>query len=217
MIYKSKWTDLTCKKLLEEMHNQWHIARNKSHHEKDSDNEDEVVATATEKESHGKKKPYVDPDKEKTCNHCKKKGHVESKCWKKNPDLISDKVKAARKKQAEKKSKKATAAVNNEMILILDRQEFNINDTFTSVPTDKSIVYLKNIYEVDDKPPVTALKPSEDRTYDLDLSPSAVANVIADTDFSPGAHVLDSPDIYVLYLPCVHRRTLLRLINDKVK
>ncbi len=75
--------------------------------------------------------------------------------------MIPDKVKAARKKQVEKKSKKAAAAVNNEMILILDRQEFNIKDTFTSVPTDKSIVYLKNIYEDDDEPPVTALKLSK--------------------------------------------------------
>jgi hypothetical protein len=75
---------------------------------------------------------------------------VESKCWKKNPDLIPNKVKAAQKKQAEKKSEKATAAVNDEMILTLDRQEFDINDAFTSVPTDKSIVYLKNIYEDDD-------------------------------------------------------------------
>ncbi len=49
MIYKSKGTDLTCEKLLEEMHNQWRIAGNKSHDEKDLDNEDEVVATATEK------------------------------------------------------------------------------------------------------------------------------------------------------------------------
>ena len=139
-----------------------------------------MVATATGKEGGGKKKPYVNPDKDKTCNHCKKKGHVERKCWKKNPDLIPDKVKAAQKKQAEKKSEKATAAVDNEMILILARLEFDITDAFTSVPTDKSIVYLKNIYEDDDKPPVTALKPSKDGTYDLDLSPSAVANVIAD-------------------------------------
>jgi hypothetical protein len=54
MIYKSKGTDLTCKKLLKEMHNQWRIAGNKSHDEKDSDNEDEVVATATGKEGGGK-------------------------------------------------------------------------------------------------------------------------------------------------------------------
>jgi hypothetical protein len=121
MIYKSKGTDLTCTKFLEEMHNQWGIAGNKSHDEKDSDNEDEVVATATGKEGGGKKKPYINSAKDKTCNHCKKKGHVESKCWKKNPDLIPDKVKAAQKKQAEKKFKKATAAVNDEMILILAR------------------------------------------------------------------------------------------------
>ncbi len=111
--------------------------------------------------------------------------------------MIPDKVKAARKKQAEKKSEKATAAVNNEMILILDRQEFDINDTFTSVPINESIVYLKDIYENDDEPPVTALEPSKDRTYDLDLSPSAVANVIADIDFTTGTHVLDSPDIWI--------------------
>ncbi len=78
MIYKSKGTDLTCKKLLEEMRNQWRIAGNKSHDEKDSDNEDEVIAIATEKESCGKKTPYINPNKEKTCNHCKKKGHVET-------------------------------------------------------------------------------------------------------------------------------------------
>ncbi len=195
MIYKLKGTVLTCKKLLKEMHNQWPIAGNKSHDEKDSYNEDEVVATATGKEGGGKKKPYVNPDKDKTCNHCKKKGHVESKCWKKNPDLIPNKVKAAQKKQAERKSEKATAAVNDEMILILARQEFNINDAFTSVPINKSIVFLKDIFEDDDKPPVTALKPSKDGTYGLDLSLSAVANVIADTDFTTGAHVLDSPDI----------------------
>jgi hypothetical protein len=195
MIYKWKGTDLTCEKLLEEMHNQWCIAGNKSHDEKDSDNEDEVVAAATGKEGGGKKKPYINLDKDKTCNHCKKKGHVESKCWKKNPDLIPNKVKAARKKQAEKKSKKATAAVNDEMILILAMQEFDINNAFTSVPINKSIVFLKNIFEDDDELPVTALKPSKDGTYDLDLSLSAVANVIVDTDFTTGAHVLDSQDI----------------------
>jgi hypothetical protein len=69
------------------MHNQWRIAGNKSQDEKDSDNEDEVAARATtnDKDS-GKKRPYVNPDKNRTCNHCKKKGHVENKCWKKSPE-----------------------------------------------------------------------------------------------------------------------------------
>ncbi len=78
--------ELTCEKLPEEMHNQWWIAGNRSQDKKESNNEDEVAATATSKDQDsGKKKQYVDPDKDKTCNPCKKKGHVESKCWKKNP------------------------------------------------------------------------------------------------------------------------------------
>jgi hypothetical protein len=55
------------------------MAGNKSQDKKDSDNEDEVAATATTKNKDGrKKKPCVNPDKEKTCNHSKKKGHVEN-------------------------------------------------------------------------------------------------------------------------------------------
>jgi hypothetical protein len=75
MIYRSKGEKLTCEKLLKEMHNQLRIAGNKSQVKKDSDNEDEVAAIATAKDKDGgKKKPYVNPDKEKTCNHNKKKG-----------------------------------------------------------------------------------------------------------------------------------------------
>ncbi len=101
--------ELTCENFLEAMHNQWQIAGNKSQDKKDSDHEDEVAATATTKDKDGgKKKPYVNPNKEKTCNHCKKKGQVENKCWKKSPELIPDKVKAAQKKQVEKKAKKTS-------------------------------------------------------------------------------------------------------------
>jgi hypothetical protein len=66
---------------------------------------------------------------EKTCNHCKKKGHVENKCWKKKPELITDKVKVAQKKQAKKKAKKSsTAAIafedEDKMVLtVLDLQK----------------------------------------------------------------------------------------------
>jgi hypothetical protein len=77
MIYRSKCEELTCEKLLEEMHN-WRIGGNKSQDEKDSDNKDEVAATATTKDKDSrKKKPYVNPYKEKPCNHCKKKDHVD--------------------------------------------------------------------------------------------------------------------------------------------
>ncbi len=66
--------ELTCERLLEEIRNQWRIAGNKSQDQKDSDNEDEVAAIATTKDKDGgKKKPYFNPDKDKTCNHCKKR------------------------------------------------------------------------------------------------------------------------------------------------
>ncbi len=103
MIYRSKGVELTCEKLFKEMHNQWRIAGNKSQDEKDSDNEDKVAATATTKDKDsGTKKPYVNPDKKKTCNYCKKKGHMENKYWKKIPELVPEKVYAAQQKQVEK-------------------------------------------------------------------------------------------------------------------
>ncbi len=34
-------------------------------------------------------------------------------------------------------------------------------------------------------------------TYDLDLSLTAVANVIADVTFTTGAHILESQDIWI--------------------
>jgi hypothetical protein len=42
-----------------------------------------------------------------------KKGHVEAYCWKKQPDKIPKKVKAARKKKEEKKTSIATAAIES--------------------------------------------------------------------------------------------------------
>ena len=73
------------------------------------DNEVALVATnKKESEKGGEKKP-TNPDAEKTCNHCKKKGHVEVNCWKKFPDKIPDKVKAVRKKQEEKQAAAAAA------------------------------------------------------------------------------------------------------------
>ncbi len=41
------------------------------------------------------------------------------------------------------------------------------------------------------------IEPNKDGTYDLDLGLSVVANVIADTDFTTGTHVLDSQDIWI--------------------
>jgi hypothetical protein len=163
---------------------------------------------------------------------------VENKCWKKNLESIPDKVKAAWKKQAEKKAKKTSTAATafedeEEMFLtVLDLQKddikfscFNMNDKFNMVPIDKDIVYSNNFKESnneesddvesdneksddkegcheesndkegdsnDDNPLVTVLDDSTDVDrevsnelyYYLDLSLSAVANVIADATFT---------------------------------
>ncbi len=72
-----------------------------------------MATTATEKG--GGKKAYSNPDKDKRCNHCKIKGHMERKFWKKHPELIPDKVKVAR--ESEKSSNAATAINEGEIIL----------------------------------------------------------------------------------------------------
>ena len=137
---------------------------------------------------------------------------MENKCWKKNLELMPEKVKVAWKKQAKKKAKKTSTTATafedeDEMVLtVLDLQKDNIkfscfcmNDAFKIVPIDKDIVYLNNFKESDneesddkeedsndDNPLVTVLddstnvdfEVSNEDTYDLDLSLSAVANVM---------------------------------------
>ncbi len=47
MIWRENRKELTCEKLLKEMHMLWWIAGNKTREEKDFDHEDEVAATAS--------------------------------------------------------------------------------------------------------------------------------------------------------------------------
>ncbi len=159
------------------------------------DDEDEVVAATVNKDVK-KKTKYVNPDKDKTCNHCKKKGHTEKKCWKKHPELIPDKVKAARRKQAEKKanSTAATSIAEAEIILnMLDLEKnsielssFDMNDAFNKIPINENIVYLKTMFEESDDEESDDGSCDGEKSYDkrnddpplLDLSLSAVANVI---------------------------------------
>ncbi len=76
--------------------------------------------------------------------------------------MFPNKVKAAPKKQAEKKAEKtstAATAVEDEMILtVLDVQKednnfscFDMNNAFNMVPNDKDIVYLESIFDKSDK------------------------------------------------------------------
>jgi hypothetical protein len=179
------------------------------------------------------------------------KGAHGKKFWKKNLELIPDKVKAAWKKQAEKTVEKTSTAATafedeDKMILpVLDLQKedrkfscFDMNGAFNMVPIDKNIMYLNKFKESDDEesddkesdneesdakegcheesdnkegdindddPLVTVLDDSKnvdlevsnEDPYNLDLSLSAVANVIADATFTTEAHILESQDIWI--------------------
>jgi hypothetical protein len=135
--------------------------------------------------------------------------------------LIPDKVKGARKKQAEKKAKKASTAataiaVDEMMLNMLDSEtisiefsSFNMNDAFNKIPIDEDIVYLKTMFKEsddeesddgscdDEKSNDKSNNDNDDDLPILDLSLSAVANVIADTPFTTGAHILESQDIWI--------------------
>ncbi len=135
--------------------------------------------------------------------------------------MIPEKVKAARRKQAEKKVEKAstvaTAIAEDEIVLnMLDSKKssielssFNMNDAFNKNPINEDIVYLKTIFkesnnEESDDRSCDNEKSNDKRNDDndnyppiLDLSLSAVANVIADATFMIGAHILESQDIWI--------------------
>jgi hypothetical protein len=167
------------------------------------------VAATVDKD--GKKKTkYVNPDKDKTCNLCKKKCHIEKKCRKKPPELIPDKVKSAKKKQAEKKAEKAstaaTAIAEDEIVLnMLDSDKssielssFNINDAFNKIPIDEDLVYLKTMFKESNNEESNVEsceneksndKSNDDHDNDPPILDLTVANVIADTAFTTGAHI----------------------------
>ncbi len=105
MIYRKKSKTLTCAALVEEMHIEWRLSGGKCKYDTDSNNDKDVALVATTKKggkAAGNKKGN-DLNANITCNHCSKKGHVEADCWKKHPDKIPEKVKAARKKKEEMK------------------------------------------------------------------------------------------------------------------
>ncbi len=129
--------------------------------------------------------------------------------------MILDKVKAARRKQAEKKanSTAATEIAEDEIILnMLDLEKrsielssFNMNDAFNKIPINENIVYLKTMFkesnnEESNDGSCDDEKSNYKRNNDppiLDLSLSAVANVIADATLTIRAHILESPDIWI--------------------
>ncbi len=88
MIYCKNTKTLTTEKLLDEMHLQCCLAGGKLKEDNDSnDNKDEIALAATNTKKGGKKpngggKPKKEnPNKDKICDHCNKKGHIKTTCW----------------------------------------------------------------------------------------------------------------------------------------
>jgi hypothetical protein len=91
----------------------------------------------------------------------------------------------------------------------IELSSFNMNDAFNKVPINEDIVYLKTMFkESDDEESNNGScddEKSNDKRNDdngndppiLDLSLSAVANVIADATFTTGANILESQDIWI--------------------
>jgi hypothetical protein len=90
MINRKKGATLMIEKLLDEMYLQWRHAGGKSKDDKDSNDKEEITLAATNAKKGGKKsngrEKKENPNKVKTCNHCKKKGHIKNTCWEKFPD-----------------------------------------------------------------------------------------------------------------------------------
>jgi hypothetical protein len=149
MIHREKKATLTTERLLEEMHMQWCLAGGKSKDDKDSDDENEIALAATNTKKRGKKsdgkEKKENPNKDKTCNHCKKKGHLEATCWEKHPEKMPENVKAARSKAKSEGSKKtsvAMAAIEDEGEIILVAADHDIKDAYTCVPIQEETDYI---------------------------------------------------------------------------
>ena len=75
MIHRLQGKVLTCETLLKEMHTQWCLGGGKGSSGDNIEDEEVALVVTNKKESKkgGKKRP-TNPDAEKTCNRCKKKG-----------------------------------------------------------------------------------------------------------------------------------------------
>ena len=148
MIHHEKKATLTTERLLEEMHMQWHLAGGMSKDNKNSDDKNEIALAATNTKKGGKKsndkEKKENTNKDKTCKHFKKKGHLEATCWEKHPEKMPEKVKAARSKAKSEGSKQisvATAAIEDEGEIILVAANHDVKDAYTCVPIKEETDY----------------------------------------------------------------------------
>jgi hypothetical protein len=80
-----------------------------------------------------------------------------------------------------------------------------MNDAFNKIPINENIAYLKTMFEESNNEESDDGSCEDEKSYDernndppiLDLSLSAVANVIAEATFTIGAHILESQDIWI--------------------
>ncbi len=159
MIFRSKGEELTCEKLLKAMHNQWRIVGNKSQDKKDSDNEDEVAATATKKVKMVGRRNHMLILTRKDMQSLQEKGLRLKQMLEEESGSYG-----GLEGQAEKKAKKTFTAATafedeDKMVLnVIDLQKdnsklscFDMNDAFNMAPINKDIVCLNNFEESDDE------------------------------------------------------------------
>jgi hypothetical protein len=87
----------------------------------------------------------------------------------------------------------------------VELSSFDMNDAFNKIPINEDIMYLKTMFEKSNNEESDGGSCDDEESDDernndppiLDLSLSAVANVIADTTFTIGAHILESQDIWI--------------------
>jgi len=164
MCKKTEGVTCTSKHIVDKMWKLWQVKGGKEGGEENSDNEEETSLAKTDAKSKGKKKgdkdKDTDPKKKETCtcNHCQKKGHIETNCWQKDPSKMPEKF----KKKKDAKTEKAGAAVNEEHLLSFVEMDiedkdveyeydndkgikcFDMNEAFYKVPIIDNIVYLQN-------------------------------------------------------------------------
>ncbi len=92
----------------------------------------------------GDKPQRENPNKDETCNHCNKKGHIKSTCWTKHPDKKPKSVKNRKSKQEGKSSIAAGAVeVNKEEIILTavkDKNQYMYLDNKKVFIDEESIV-----------------------------------------------------------------------------
>jgi hypothetical protein len=97
----------------------WCVKGGKEHGKENSDDKEEASLARTDDKTKGdrKKKGDKDPKKKetRTCNHSQKKGHIEVYCWHKDPS----KMPKLYWKKKDAKTEKATAAVEEEHLLLV--------------------------------------------------------------------------------------------------